>query len=110
MADSCLGKMLDKEKNRGQYQLYLSNKDVRWGSFDLEHLDMMKFEESEEERYGIRVGDLIICEGGEPGRCAIWRNQIPHCENGGVAARFFVAGPGFLITSANPLLRSYPHL
>lgn len=80
VTDSCLGKMLDKEKNRGEYQLYLSNKDVRWGSFDLEHLDLMKFEEHEEERYGVRYGDLIVCEGGEPGRCAIWKNQIPNMK------------------------------
>ena len=72
--------MLDKEKNRGEYQLYLSNKDVRWGSFDLEHLDLMKFEEHEEERYGVRYGDLIVCEGGEPGRCAIWKDQIPNMK------------------------------
>jgi type I restriction enzyme S subunit len=37
----------------------------------------MRFENDEEERYGIRDGDLIVCEGGEPGRCAIWREQIP---------------------------------
>ena len=80
VTDSCLGKMLDKEKNRGEYQLYLSNKDVRWGSFDLEHLDLMKFEEHEEERYGVRYGDLIVCEGGEPGRCAIWKDQIPNMK------------------------------
>lgn len=80
VTDSCLGKMLDKEKNRGEYQLYLSNKDVRWGSFDLDHLDMMKFEEHEEDRYGLRYGDLIICEGGEPGRCAIWKEQLPNMK------------------------------
>ena len=80
VTDSCLGKMLDKEKNRGEYQLYLSNKDVRWGSFDLEHLDLMKFEEHEEDRYGVRYGDLIVCEGGEPGRCAIWKDQIPNMK------------------------------
>lgn len=80
VTDSCLGKMLDKEKNRGEYQLYLSNKDVRWGSFDLDHLDLMKFEEHEEERYGVRYGDLIVCEGGEPGRCAIWKDQIPNMK------------------------------
>lgn len=37
----------------------------------------MRFESHEEDRYGLQNGDLVICEGGEPGRCAIWRNSIP---------------------------------
>src|SRR5690606_38548932 len=32
-----------------------------------------RFEVHEEDRYGLRDGDLVVCEGGEPGRCAIWR-------------------------------------
>ena len=74
---SCLGKMLDKNKNKGVLQPYLANVNVRWGSFSLNNLALMKFEEDEESRYGIRMGDLIICEGGEPGRCAIWKDEIP---------------------------------
>ncbi len=77
VTDSCLGKMLDAAKNRGEYQPYLANLNVRWGYFETDNLSLMKFEEDEEERYGIKYGDLIICEGGEPGRCAIWKDQIP---------------------------------
>jgi hypothetical protein len=77
LVTSCLGKMLDAEKNRGEYKPYLANVNVRWGDFDLSNLSKMKFEESESERYGIRKGDLIICEGGEPGRCAIWDERTP---------------------------------
>lgn len=80
VTDSCLGKMLDKKKNKGILQPYLGNINVRWGSFDLENLQEMKFEQDEEERYGIKYGDLIICEGGEPGRCAIWKEQIPNMK------------------------------
>lgn len=80
VTDSCLGKMLDKEKNKGTFQKYLANINVRWGTFDLENLQEMKFEQDEEERYGIKYGDLIICEGGEPGRCAIWKEQIPNMK------------------------------
>jgi type I restriction enzyme S subunit len=40
----------------------------------------MKFEESEQDRYGIRKGDLIMCEGGEPGRCAIWNANVPNMK------------------------------
>ena len=80
VTDSCLGKMLDQNKNKGDYQPYLANVNVRWGEFDLEDLPLMKFEESEQERYELTYGDLVICEGGEPGRCAIWKEQIPNMK------------------------------
>ena len=70
--DSCLGKMLDAKKNKGTPQPYLGNSNVRWGKFDLVDLAEMRFESHEKERYGLRPGDLVVCEGGEPGRCAIW--------------------------------------
>ena len=77
VTDSCLGKMLDKKKNKGEYAPYLANVNVRWGSFELSNLPQMRFEADEQERYGIKYGDIIMCEGGEPGRCAIWRDEIP---------------------------------
>ena len=80
VTDSCLGKMLDKRKNKGTYKPYLANVNVRWGAFDLDNLQEMKFEDDEDERYGIKYGDLIICEGGEAGRCAIWKEQLPNMK------------------------------
>lgn len=80
VSDSCLGKMLDQRKNKGTYKPYLANVNVRWGAFDLDNLQEMKFEDDEDERYGIKYGDLIICEGGEPGRCAIWKEQLPNMK------------------------------
>ena len=80
VADTCLGKMLDKLKNKGDYQPYLANIDVRWGSFNLENLSQMRFAPHEEERYGLKFGDLVICEGGEPGRCALWKDEIPNMK------------------------------
>lgn len=80
VTDLCLGKMLDQEKNKGDYHPYLANVNVRWGSFDLENLPQMRFEDDEQERYGLKYGDLIICEGGEPGRCAIWKDVIPNMK------------------------------
>ena len=70
--ESCLGKMLDAKKNKGALQPYLGNSNVRWGKFDISDLAEMKFEAHEDERYSLRPGDLVVCEGGEPGRCAIW--------------------------------------
>lgn len=80
VTDSCLGKMLDAKKNRGTPQPYLANVNVRWGSFDLDDLPLMHFEESESERYGLKFGDIVVCEGGEPGRCAIWKDQVPNMK------------------------------
>ena len=71
-AESVLGKMLDRTKNRGASRRYLGNLNVRWGKFDLENLKTMKIEDNEIQRYSLVKGDLVICEGGEPGRCAVW--------------------------------------
>lgn len=75
ICEMVLGKMLDKDKNKGVYQPYLRNVNVRWGSFDFTDIVEMPFQESEAERYGLKKGDLIICEGGEPGRCAVWNYE-----------------------------------
>ncbi len=77
VADLCLGKMLDQNKNRGELFPYLANVNVRWGEFALAELRTMRFEPKEMDRYGLRFGDIVMCEGGEPGRCAIWKNQVP---------------------------------
>jgi type I restriction enzyme S subunit len=77
VADLCLGKMLDQNKNRGEEFPYLANVNVRWGAFELDDLRTMRFEPKEMDRYGLKFGDIVMCEGGEPGRCAIWRDQIP---------------------------------
>ena len=47
ITESCLGKMLDAQKNKGEYQPYLANINVRWGAFDLENLSLMRFEAHE---------------------------------------------------------------
>ena len=73
--DARLGKMLDKEKNTGNYRKYLRNINVRWFSFDLSDLLEMRIEDGEIEKYSVSLNDLIICEGGEPGRCAVWDKQ-----------------------------------
>ncbi len=71
--ESVLGKMLDKAKNKGELKPYLRNVNVRWGRFDLNGLLEMRFEAGESQRYSLLDGDLVICEGGEPGRSAVWK-------------------------------------
>lgn len=77
VADLCLGKMLDEKKNRGEPLPYLANVNVRWGEFDLTNLREMRFEPHEKDRFGLRTGDIVMCEGGEPGRCALWKDEAP---------------------------------
>ena len=72
VADSRLGKMLDKSKNKGTPHKYLRNINVRWFEFDLSDLMEMRFEDSELPEFALRDGDVLICEGGEPGRAAVW--------------------------------------
>ena len=72
IADHRLGKMLDKAKNKGELFPYLRNTNVQWWKFDLDDLKEMKFLPDELDEYQVRVGDLLVCEGGEPGRCAVW--------------------------------------
>ncbi|BCK85913.1 hypothetical protein MM59RIKEN_32320 (plasmid) [Pusillibacter faecalis] len=77
ITDSRLGKMLDKEKNIGIPRKYLRNINVRWFSFDLSDLLEMRIEDTEVDKYSVIKGDLVICEGGEPGRCAVWTAEEP---------------------------------
>ena len=72
ISDHCLGKMLDKAKNKGTNQKYLRNQNVRWFEFDLTEVFEMPFTDNELEKYSARKGDLLICEGGYPARAAIW--------------------------------------
>ena len=72
VADSRLGKMLDKAKNKGTLHRYLRNVNVRWFDFDLSDLAEMKFEDTELDEFSLQQDDVLICEGGEPGRSAVW--------------------------------------
>lgn len=73
VVESRLGKMLDKAKNTGEPTKYLGNINVRWFHFDLENTQEILISKSERDELLLRDGDVLICEGGEPGRCAIWR-------------------------------------
>jgi type I restriction enzyme S subunit len=68
-----LGKMLDDRQITKRYLApYLRNTDVQWGGINVEDLPEMDFDDSEQKLYGLRHGDILVCEGGEIGRCAIW--------------------------------------
>jgi type I restriction enzyme S subunit len=71
-----LGKMLDAQKNSGELKPYLRNTNVQWMRFELDNVKQMRVEEREEGELRLKNGDLLICEGGEPGRCAIWHGEV----------------------------------
>ncbi len=75
-----LGKMLDAKRVTGEHPgRYLRNVDVQWNRVETEDLPRMDFTPSERERYLLRSGDLLVCEGGEVGRTAIWPGETEEC-------------------------------
>lgn len=71
-----LGKMLDEKRITGDHLTpYLRNVDVQWGQVNVENLPRMDVHPAELERYTVRPGDLLVCEGGDVGRAAIWEEQ-----------------------------------
>ncbi|RMG90219.1 MAG: hypothetical protein D6706_20000, partial [Chloroflexi bacterium] len=73
VAEHRLGKMLDKAKNKGDLRPYLRNINVRWFEFDLSDIQEIRVTDDELENVSVKNGDLVVCEGGEPGRCAVWK-------------------------------------
>lgn len=74
-----LGKMLNVNAATGPKQYpYIKNTNVKWDDFDLEDLPTMTFDASDRRRCELRPDDVVVCEGGEVGRSAVWshRSQI----------------------------------
>ena len=90
IAESSLGKTLDKSKNTGKVYPYLCALNVKWNAFDLSVVKSIKLEDNEKERYQVLKGDLLICEGGDVGRSAIWNSNEPiYFQNALHRVRFF---------------------
>lgn len=77
--DIKLGKMLDSEKNVGVPKPYLGNRAVQWGRIDLSDLPTVPMTPTDIEKFRLRNGDLLVCEGGEVGRAALWNSPIEEC-------------------------------
>jgi len=76
-----LGKMLDSSKITGKHlRPYLRVFDVQWGEINTDDLPSMDFDEAAREKFRLKLGDLIVNEGGSyPGRSAIWSGAIDEC-------------------------------
>ncbi len=78
VAEIKLGKMLDANKRKiGRLFPYVNNISLRWNDVDASNLPQMYFDDGELERYRLKAGDVLVCEGGEPGRSAVWDGRLP---------------------------------
>jgi len=75
-----LGKMLSQaSKQNINPKKYLRNANVRWGYFQLKDILEMDFHEKDIKKFALDYGDLLVCEGGDIGRCAIWKDNLKDC-------------------------------
>ena len=75
-----LGKMLSAKNYKGTHlKPYLRNVNVKWGELDLSDIKEMDFFDDEFEQYKLKKGDILVCEGGEVGRTAIYNGEIENC-------------------------------
>jgi type I restriction enzyme S subunit len=80
VCESRLGKMLDaKRQTHDNQRPYLRNVNVKWDRLDLSDLQEMDFNEADREVFRLRRGDILVCEGGEVGRSAIWNDEMQEC-------------------------------
>lgn len=79
IADHNTGKTLDKNRNTGSSRPYITTSNLYWGRFELNNLKEFLIEDSELERCQAKKGDLLIIEGGDAGRSAIWLDEDPIC-------------------------------
>ena len=115
-----LGKMLDAKRITGNSLApYVRNVDVQWDQISVLDLNEMDFSDDDKDRYRLEYGDLLVCEGGEIGRTAIWRGELEECyyqkaihrlrpKNNSDNSRYFyyimfaAAKSGHFIATGNP--------
>lgn len=92
------GKTLDKGRNRGELRDYITTSNLYWGFFRLDSVRQMPLQEAELERCTAAKGDLLICEGGEAGRAAVWPHDHEIAfQNHVHRARFFAGIDAYFV-------------
>ncbi len=100
IADCALGKTKNPNQVEGELCQYLCSINVYWDSVRLNVLKEMLFSDTDKQKYSVEKGDMLICEGGEAGRSAIYEGDISpiYYQNalhrvrfyGGICTRFFL--------------------
>ncbi len=87
---SSLGKTLNKGLDAGNEVPYLCSINVYWDGINFNQIKTAKFTVADMEKYLLRKGDLLICEGGDVGRSAVWdRDMEMYYQNALHCVRFF---------------------
>ena len=73
------GKALNSSNKSGVLLEYITTSNLYWDRFELENLRSMYFTENEIEKCQVSKGDLLVCEGGDIGRAAIWLKDYKIC-------------------------------
>ena len=68
----CTGKALNASNLKGQLMTYITTSNLYWDRFELGNIKQMRFTDEEIEKCTATFGDLLVCEGGDVGRAAIW--------------------------------------
>ena len=71
------GKTLNSSNHQGTMMQYITTSNLYWDKFELDKLREMLFTDSEVEKCTVTKGDLLVCEGGDIGRAAIWNYDYP---------------------------------
>ena len=71
------GKALNASNRDGEKLTYITTSNLYWDRFVLENLKTMPFTDSEVDKCTVQQGDLLVCEGGDIGRAAIWESATP---------------------------------
>ena len=110
IAEVELGKTLDKGKNTGKFYPYLRSINIKWNDIDLSDLKQMRFESEEIERYSVQKNDLLICEGGDVGRCCVWKDEPILYQNALHRVRFYGSCNPYFFMYTLMLLESIGYL
>ncbi len=90
LAEHNAGKTLDQVRNQGELRDYITTSNLYWGKFDLSGVRQMPIEDTDLDKCQAIHNDLLICEGGEAGRAAVWNHDYPICfQNHIHRARFW---------------------
>ncbi|MGI5110380.1 restriction endonuclease subunit S, partial [Treponema socranskii] len=94
------GKALKKSNEKGSLKKYITTSNLYWDTFDLSEVRAMYFTDDELDKYTIKKGDLVLCNGGDVGRAAIWSYDQDICyqnhisrmrpKTNGIENRFFL--------------------